>query len=193
MKNPAGIILAALLTILMFTGTVAAEETFKAQGERGPAYDEGTRGPDRERGWEGEEGMRGPRRGGEGKRGHGGEAAIPPGKWWRMLDAASLKISEGEKEKLDNLYRQHRRGMIDMKGDVEKEKLELEYLLEKKKFDESAVKKQFSKLQDAKSQISVTRFNFVIEVRRLLGYKRFQELKRAFKDRKRRGRGPKKR
>ena len=107
---------------------------------------------------------------------------LPRGKWWRMPEVAKeLNINSDEQAKFDDLYFKYRNQKIDLKSTVEKEQLELERIIEKEKFDESACRDQFQKVIKAKNKVSIERFNFLIEVRKLLGYERFQQLIVKFK------------
>jgi len=60
--------------------------------------------------------------------------------------ANELNISSDEQAKLDNLYYDKRNQMIDFKGNVKKERLELERIIENENFDESASMNQFQKV-----------------------------------------------
>jgi Spy/CpxP family protein refolding chaperone len=103
---------------------------------------------------------------------------LPRGKWWRMPEVASeLKISSDEQAKLDDLYYKHRNQMIDHKSELKKGQIALEWFIEKEKLDESACKDQFQKVLEARNKLSTERYNFLIEVRKLLGYERFLQLK----------------
>jgi len=107
---------------------------------------------------------------------------LPRGKWWRMPEVAKeLNINSDEQAKFDDLYFKYRNQKIDLKSTVEKEQLELERIIEKEKFDESSCRDQFQKVINAKNKVSIERFNFLIEVRKLLGYERFQQLIVKFK------------
>lgn len=108
---------------------------------------------------------------------------LPHKKWWRIPEVAeTLKITTEEQEKLDSLYLENRKKMIDLIGNLQKEKLELDRLLESKNFDESACLAQFQKVQTAKTIVADEYFKFVIEVRKLIGPDRFQLLKMKFRD-----------
>lgn len=103
---------------------------------------------------------------------------LPRGKWWRTPEVANeLNISPDERAKLDDLYYEKRNQMIDLKGNVKKERLELERIIENKSFDESASMNQFQKVLNAYNKLSIERYNYLIEVRKILGYKRFLQLK----------------
>ncbi len=106
---------------------------------------------------------------------------VPRGKWWRMPEVASeLKISSDEQVKLDDLYYKHRNQMIDHKSELKKGQIALEWFIEKEKLDESACKDQFQKVLEARNKLSTERYNFLIEVRKLLGYERFLQLRPKF-------------
>ena len=70
-----------------------------------------------------------------------------------------------------------RRKLIDLKRDVEKERFELETLLERQQLDEDAVKKQHKRLEKTRINLSDERFKLIMQSRKILGNERFQELK----------------
>ena len=103
---------------------------------------------------------------------------LPRGKWWRMPEVASeLKISSDEQSTLDDLYYKHRNQMIDHKSELKKGQLAFEQFIENENLDESACKDQFQKVLEARNKISIERYNFLIQVRKLLGFERFLQLK----------------
>ncbi len=123
------------------------------------------------------------------KMGHGGGKdgfKMPHGKWWRLpAIQKELKVTPDEQKKLDTLYTDSRRKMIDLKGSVEKAKLDLEEIMDNETFDKAACLKKFQSLQDAKAKLSTERFSFIIEIRELFGQERYltlaskrQEIKR---------------
>jgi len=108
---------------------------------------------------------------------------LPPGKWWRMPDVAKeLNISSDGQQKLDDFYYKHRTQMIDLKGALEKEQIALERSIEKEVLDEAVCKDQYQKVLNARNKLSIERYNFLIEVRKLLGYERFLQLKPKFRE-----------
>ncbi len=108
---------------------------------------------------------------------HGGRD-MDLGKWWLNPQVSDqLKLSDAEKAKLDEAFRDSRRKLIDLKSAVERQQFELENLLEKEALDEDAVARQFGKLEEARSNLAKERFNFLIQVRKILGHERFQRIK----------------
>jgi Spy/CpxP family protein refolding chaperone len=103
---------------------------------------------------------------------------VPTGKWWYNPQIQkNLNLSQNEIGKLDKLFANSRRKMIQLKSEVEREQFELDQLLGKKKVDDAKVKKQFQKLEQARKELANERLDFVIGVRNILGADRFQQLK----------------
>ena len=103
---------------------------------------------------------------------------VPRGKWWKMPPMAErLNLTAEEKEELDRLFLEHRHRMIDLRSEIQKERLELEYLLDSTSFDSDASMARFMKVQNAQRDVAVERFRFLLDVREILGLDRFQQLK----------------
>ena len=122
--------------------------------------------------------------------GSGGKAAgpgkghlpMPPGKWWKMPKAVEqFSLTQDEQEELDRMYLEQRRPMIDFRGELQKERLELEQFIDSRTFDKSACMESFKKVQQATNKLAIERFKFLVQVRKLLGFERFQQLKTEFR------------
>ncbi|MDR3630639.1 MAG: periplasmic heavy metal sensor [Desulfocapsaceae bacterium] len=104
-------------------------------------------------------------------------AQMPAGKWWHMPAVTKkLALTDDQLKQLDEQFVQNRLKLIELKGALEKERFELQNLLEKDNLDESAAYEQFSRVQAARSKLDTERFSFLLEVRRILGLERFQRL-----------------
>ena len=107
---------------------------------------------------------------------------VPTGKWWYNPEIQkNLKLSRNEITKLDKLFANSRRKLIKIKAEVENEQFELDQLLGKKNVNDTDVKKQFQKLEQARRNLANERLQFVIGVRNILGAERFQQLKSNYK------------
>ena len=107
---------------------------------------------------------------------------VPAGKWWyNPKIQKNLKLSRDEIAKLDKLFANSRRKLIKLKSEVENEQFELDQLLSKKKVNDTEVKKQFQKLEQARKNLANERLQFVIGVRNILGAERFQQLKTYYR------------
>jgi len=107
---------------------------------------------------------------------------MPPGKWWHSPQASEkLNLSNEEKNQLDEKFLESRRKLIDLKAAVEKERLELDALMDKESLNENSIMERFKKLETARANLATERFGFILEVRKIIGFERFQQLKIAFK------------
>ena len=72
---------------------------------------------------------------------------LPSGKWWHNPKVSKqLNLNEAEKSRLDQEFVDSRRTLIELKSSVERERFELENLLEKEALNEAAVMEQFPTL-----------------------------------------------
>ena len=119
------------------------------------------------------------------------EQNMPDCKWWHN-QKMSQKINLTDKEKglLDEQFVDSRRKLIKLKNSVEMEQFELENILEAKTLDEAAAIKQFDKLEKERTALSSERFRFLLQIRKVLGFERFQQLKMFHKNFRRHKMGP---
>ena len=107
---------------------------------------------------------------------------VPSGKWWYNKKVVqNLNLTSKEISQLDQLYENSHRKLIKLKNAVEREQFELDTLLGKKKVDDAEVRKQFKKLEGARTDLADERLGFVIRVREIIGPDRFQQLKTSYK------------
>jgi len=107
---------------------------------------------------------------------------LPAGKWWRVPRIVQANnITPEEQSRLDGLYVQNRRKMIDLKSVLEKELFELELVFDETSFDAEACMDRYRKVQNARTTLALERFKFVVEVRKLMGFERFQQLKEKYR------------
>ena len=107
---------------------------------------------------------------------------VPSGKWWYNKKVVqNLNLTNKEVRKLDQLYAKSHRKLIKLKNAVEREQFELDELLGKKTVDDAKVRKQFKRLESARTDLSNERLGFVIGVREIIGAERFQQLKTSYK------------
>ena len=107
---------------------------------------------------------------------------VPSGKWWyNKRIVQNLNLTQKEIRQLDQLYAESHRKLIKLKNAVEREQFELDELLGKKTVDDAKVRKQFKRLESARTDLSDERLGFVIGVREIIGAERFQQLKTSYK------------
>ena len=100
------------------------------------------------------------------------------GKWWNSTPMAEeLKLTDSERKTLDEKYTESRRRMIDLKSEVEKERLELDIVLDQQDANKDRISERYDSLEKARAKLSKERFGLLIEVREVIGIERFRELK----------------
>jgi Spy/CpxP family protein refolding chaperone len=113
------------------------------------------------------------------------------GRWWRLPEvAAQLQITENEIRHLDEAFENARSRMIELKGQVEIEQAKLRALMERDNLNEAAIQEQHRHQETARKQLADARFEFLLEVRRIIGPQRFAQLLDMREEVKRKRRGP---
>ncbi len=111
---------------------------------------------------------------------------MPGGKWWhRPQVAKTLNLTDQEKQVLNEKFAFSKRKRIDLKANVQKARLDLDLQLANQPLDEKALLKQFDKVLSARNALAKEQFAFIMEVRKVLGQDRFEQLKNQFQDLKR--------
>jgi Spy/CpxP family protein refolding chaperone len=106
----------------------------------------------------------------------------PSGKWWyNQKIVQNLNLTQKEIRQLDQLYVGSHRKLIKLKNAVEREQFELDNLLGQKTVDDAKVRKQFKRLESARTDLANERLGFIIRVREIIGVERFEQLKASYK------------
>ena len=107
------------------------------------------------------------------------------GKWWHDKSVGrELGLTDEETKVLDERYNASRRNMIDLKSEVEKQRFELDLLLNNPDADRQEIRDRYEKLEQARAKLSKERFEIFMAIRDTIGAERFQELKLMRRDRR---------
>lgn len=113
-------------------------------------------------------------------------AGLMHGKWWHDRSiVAALELKDAEKKDLEERYSESRRKMIEQKSEVEMQRFELDLLLGSPDVAQQQIMKRYESLEQARAKLSRTRFEMLLEVRKIIGPERFQSLKSMHRDRRR--------
>jgi len=108
---------------------------------------------------------------------------IPPGRWWHIpYFADQLSITDKEKDELDKLFDYNRNRLAELKKQVEDERNELLKAIDQEHLNETSAVTKMTKLENTRTLLAATRFSYSLEVRKLLGYERYQRLKTLYKN-----------
>jgi len=100
------------------------------------------------------------------------------GKWWNDKSVIEeLALTDSERNVLNEKYSESRRKMIDLKSEIEKQRFELDLLLDDEDMDRKKIMARFESLEKARAELSKERFEMLMEVRGTIGAQRFQDLK----------------
>jgi Heavy-metal resistance len=106
------------------------------------------------------------------------------GKWWHEKSVCQeLGLSDEETKILDEKYNAGRRSMIDLKSEVERQRFELDLLLNTPDAEKQEIRDRYEKLEQARTKLSRERFEMFMTIRDTIGAERFQELKLMRRDR----------
>ena len=99
------------------------------------------------------------------------------GRWWHVEEiAGQLQLSEDEIRRLDAAYEAALIRMIEIRSQVEIERIKLRSLMEQPDFNENEVMAQHQNQETARRRLSEERFRFLLEVRKIVGHDRFVQL-----------------
>ena len=103
---------------------------------------------------------------------------MPAGKWWQHpASIERLNLTQEETDTLDAAFNKRARTFMELKHAIELEQFEMNRMMEDKTLDESALMTQFNKLESARANLSRERFQYYVQVRKVLGPERFQKIK----------------
>jgi Spy/CpxP family protein refolding chaperone len=114
----------------------------------------------------------------------------PSGKWWHVpLVVKRLNLAESQITQLDEAFYKSRLNLIRLKSDLEREQFKLETQIENKTLDENAALEQYHRLENARVKLGAERFRFLLKIREIVGFDRFQKLMAFKKMREQKQRG----
>jgi len=104
----------------------------------------------------------------------------PAGKWWKNPEVArQLDLSPDQQDRIEKIWVQHRRELIDRKAELDKRQLELADLLSRSSVDESAALELFDRVQQSRMAIEKTTFAMRIRIKNTLTREQQQRLEQA--------------
>jgi len=123
----------------------------------------------------GPEGMRAHK--GPGGKG-GSKMGIPRGRWWKRKGVQEkLKLSNEQITKLEKISLEGRKTMIKQRADLEIAELELEPLMEAKKFDREKAESVLDRMEGIRAKMGKERIKTLLDTREVLSSQQFKELK----------------
>jgi Spy/CpxP family protein refolding chaperone len=108
---------------------------------------------------------------------------VPPGRWWHLpYFADQLSITDKEKDDLDKLFDYNRNRLAELKTQMEEERAELLKAVDQEHLNETSAITKMTKLESTRTLLAATRFSYSLEVRKLLGYERYQRMRTLYRN-----------
>jgi Spy/CpxP family protein refolding chaperone len=112
------------------------------------------------------------------------QANLPPGKWWRRPDIVQiLNLSEDQQNKLEAIFRTSSSDLIDLRGEVEKQNINLHGELDSQQLDRAAIKRDAQKLSDARGRLFERELMMLIDMRTVLNDTQWNRMRSGLLDR----------
>jgi len=97
------------------------------------------------------------------------ELKEPPGKWWKNRQVITqLNLTRAQQDRIEDLWTQNRRILIDKKAELDKRTLDLSEILSRELAEEAAALKAYERIQAAKAEGEKEVFLMRIRIKNLL-------------------------
>lgn len=97
------------------------------------------------------------------------ELKEPPGKWWKNRQVITqLNLTRAQQDRIEDLWTQNRRILIDKKAELDKRTLDLSEILSRELAEEAAALKAYERVQAAKAEVEKEVFLMRIRIKNLL-------------------------
>ncbi len=107
----------------------------------------------------------------------------PFDKWWNNEQLAKLlQLDDATIEKLEVLYLEHGKAILDRKADLEKNRMDVLACLEKDPVDTDKTRKEYQEVLQDRNAYYMARFDYVLAVRQLIGKDRYMRLFNYFNE-----------
>ena len=109
---------------------------------------------------------------------------LPPGKWWRRPEIVQvLNLSEEQQEKLETIFRTASSDLIDLRGEVEKQNINLRGDLDQLQLDRAAIRRDAQKLSEARSRLFERELMMLVDMRAVLNDSQWNRMRNGLLDR----------
>ena len=106
------------------------------------------------------------------------DAHMAGGKWWlRPAVKDKLQLTLDQTEKINKIWIEHRKHIIDTRGEIEKTYLDLESLMDQPTVDKQEGYRLAERLGQLQAQQAEARIKMTVDIRQILSADQFQNLK----------------
>ncbi len=121
----------------------------------------------------------------------GNMGIVPPGTWWKNPDTIiALTLTVNQQTKMDDIFRQNRIALIDLKASLEKEQINLEPLLNANPVESTKALVEISKIADLRAGLEKANAKMLLGLRSVLTADQWTKLQDLQHTRRRAPGGP---
>jgi hypothetical protein len=96
-------------------------------------------------------------------------AQLPPGKWWRRPEIVQqLQLTEDQQFRLDAIWRDEAKDLIDLKAEMDKQSINLRGELDQPTLNRAAIRQAAAKLSDARARRFERELMMFVDMRAVL-------------------------
>ena len=96
-------------------------------------------------------------------------AQLPPGKWWRRPEIVQqLQLTEDQQFKLDAIWRDEAKDLIDLKAEMDKQSISLRGELDQPTLNRAAIRQIAAKLSEARARRFERELMMLVDMRAVL-------------------------
>lgn len=97
------------------------------------------------------------------------EPGMPPGRWWRHAEVAErLALTGDQQVRLDEVFRNNAKDLVDLKGEMEKRSIDLRATLEQPQLNRTEVQKAATRVSEARGKLFEREVMMLVEMRSVL-------------------------
>jgi len=109
---------------------------------------------------------------------------LPPGKWWRRPEIVQvLNLSEEQQDKLEAIFRTASNDLIDLRGEVEKQNINLRGDLDQAQLDRAAIRRNAQKLSEARGRLFERELMMLVDMRAVMNDAQWNRMRSGLMDR----------
>jgi Spy/CpxP family protein refolding chaperone len=100
------------------------------------------------------------------------------GRWWNEpATVEKLKLTDGQRKAMDDIYQQHRLTLVDLHATLDKEELTLEPMIKADQPDENKILAQIDKVAQARAELEKANARMLLDIRQQLTPEQWKTLR----------------
>ncbi|HUF16651.1 MAG TPA: periplasmic heavy metal sensor [Thermoanaerobaculia bacterium] len=108
------------------------------------------------------------------------QESLPQGKWWNRPEIVrQLNLTPQQQTRLDNVFRRHADGLIDLRAEVQKRSIDLRSELDRQQLDREAIQQAAKRVGSARSDLFERELLLLVDMRAELTAEQWNRFRRV--------------